>query len=136
MVIDPYQNATAKIADLHLAPRPATDGALACAVMHVLFKNAYADRDYLSKYSQDAEHLERHLRSRSPAWAAEITGLDIAQINEFAHLYGATKKSYIRLGIGFSRCRNGAVNVHAVSCLPTVSGAWQYRRRWRVARDF
>src|SRR5260370_17783618 len=36
--IDPYRTATAEEADIHLAPRPGTDGALACAIMHVLFK--------------------------------------------------------------------------------------------------
>ena len=38
VVVDPYRTATAEQADLHLAPLPGTDGALACAVMHVLFK--------------------------------------------------------------------------------------------------
>ena len=127
VVIDPYQNATAKVADLHLAPRPGTDGALACAVMHTLFANGHADRDYLARYSDDADALERHLRRRDAHWAAQITGIDAAQITAFAELYGATRKSYIRLGIGFSRCRNGAVNTHAVSCLPVVTGAWQHR---------
>ena len=37
VVIDPYRTPTAEVADIHLAPRPGTDGALACAVMHVLF---------------------------------------------------------------------------------------------------
>ena len=127
VVIDPYRNATAKIADLHLAPRPGTDGALACAVMHELFANGYADRDYLARYADDAARLENHLRDKDAHWAAKITGIDPAQITAFAKLYGETRKRYIRLGIGFSRSRNGAVNTHAVSCLPVVSGAWQYR---------
>ncbi|NQU71219.1 MAG: molybdopterin-dependent oxidoreductase, partial [Rhodospirillales bacterium] len=38
VVVDPYRTATAATADLHIAPRPGTDGALACAVMHVLFR--------------------------------------------------------------------------------------------------
>ncbi|MBL7406224.1 molybdopterin oxidoreductase family protein, partial [Escherichia coli] len=33
---------------------------------------------------------------------------------------------YIRCGFGFTRSRNGAVNLHAVTCLPTVTGAWQH----------
>lgn len=127
VVIDPYRNATAKIADMHLAPRPGTDGALACAVMHLLFQNGHADRAYLAKYSDHPDRLERHLQSRGPQWAAEITGLGVEQIADFAGLYGATPKSYIRLGVGFSRSRNGAVNTHAVSCLPVVTGAWQHR---------
>ncbi|HEY7689408.1 MAG TPA: molybdopterin-dependent oxidoreductase, partial [Dongiaceae bacterium] len=33
---------------------------------------------------------------------------------------------YIRVGYGFTRSRNGSANMHAVSCLPAVTGAWQY----------
>ncbi|MEM7024439.1 MAG: molybdopterin-dependent oxidoreductase, partial [Pseudomonadota bacterium] len=36
VVVDPYRSNTAAQADIHLALRPGTDGALACAVMHVL----------------------------------------------------------------------------------------------------
>src|SRR4029434_3313134 len=43
-----------------------------------------------------------------------------------ARVYGGTKRSFIRLHHGFSRSRNGAANLHAVSCLPAVTGAWQY----------
>ena len=39
VVIDTYRNATAKQADLFVCVRPGTDGALACAVMHVLFRD-------------------------------------------------------------------------------------------------
>src|SRR5262249_13468548 len=38
VVVDPYRTGTAAQADIHLKVRPGTDGALAAAVMHVLFK--------------------------------------------------------------------------------------------------
>jgi anaerobic selenocysteine-containing dehydrogenase len=126
VVIDPYRTASAAVADLHLAPLPGTDGALACAVMHVLFKEGYADRDYMERYADDPEGLEAHLETRDPAWAAAITGLSPQEIVEFARLYGSTKKSYIRVGYGFSRSRNGSAQLFAVTCLPTVTGAWAH----------
>ena len=126
VVIDPYRTATAEVADLHLAPLPGTDGALACAVMHALFKEGYADRAYLARYTDDPAGLEAHLKTRTPQWASQITGLSEAAITEFARLYGQTKRSFIRLGYGFSRSRNGAMQVFAVACLPSVTGAWQY----------
>ena len=126
-VVDPYRNKTAEAADMHLALRPGTDGALACAVMHVLFAEGYADREYLAARTDVPGRFESHLRSRGPAWAAAITGLPEEQIVEFARLYGSTKASYIRLGFGFTRSRNGAANMHAVSCLPAVTGAWKER---------
>jgi anaerobic selenocysteine-containing dehydrogenase len=126
VVVDPYRTPTAEVADIHLAPRPGTDGALASAVMHVLFKEGYADRGYMAKYTAGAEALEAHLASRDPAWAAEITGLSEREIIDFARLYGRTKRSYIRVGYGLSRSRNGAAQLFAVSCLPAVTGAWQH----------
>jgi len=124
VVVDPYRTGTAERADMHLAPRPGTDGALACAVMHVLFAEGYADRDYMARFADVPDELEAHLKTRTPAWAAAITGLDESQIISFARLYGATKRSFLRLGYGFSRSRNGAAQMHAVSCLPVVTGAW------------
>jgi len=127
VVIDPYKTKTAEKADLHLMLKPGTDGALACAVMHVLFDEGFADHDYMAAYTDKPAELRAHLTSRTPAWASEITGLPVQQIVEFARLYGRTKKSFLRLGYGFSRSRNGAVNMHAASCLPAVTGAWRYQ---------
>jgi anaerobic selenocysteine-containing dehydrogenase len=126
VVIDIYRNATVDQADMPLILRPGTDAALACAVMHVLFRDGLADRDYMARYTDDPAGLEAHLASRSPEWASAITGLSVAEIEAFAHLVGTTRRSYFRLGYGFSRQRNGAVAMHAASCIAAVTGAWQH----------
>ena len=126
VVIDVYETPTVRQADMALVLRPGTDGALACAVMHVLFRDGLADRDYLARYGDDPAGLEAHLESRTPEWAAAITGLSVRQIEAFAHLVGKTKRSFFRLGYGFSRQRNGVVNMHAALSVATVCGAWQY----------
>ncbi|MBI2584945.1 MAG: molybdopterin-dependent oxidoreductase, partial [Rhodospirillales bacterium] len=125
--IDPYRTGTAEAADIHIPVRPGTDGALAVGVMHVLFKEGYADRDYIARYTKDADRLEAHLKSRTPNWAAAITGIPEADIVSLARLYGSTQRSFIRAGYGFSRSRNGAANMHAVASLPTITGAWRHR---------
>jgi anaerobic selenocysteine-containing dehydrogenase len=126
VVIDAYRNATAEQADMALILRPGTDGALACAVMHVLFRDGLADRDYMARYTDAPAELEAHLQSRTPDWAAAITGLSAAEITAFAHLLGERRRHYIRLGYGFARSRNGAVNMHAATCIASVTGAWKY----------
>ena len=126
-VVDPYRTPTAQVADHHLMLRPGTDGALACAVMHVLFAEGMADRDYLARHTDDPAGLEAHLASRTPEWAAGITGLAVDDIRAFARAYGRTERAFIRVGYGFSRSRNGASMVHAVSCLPAVGGKWRHR---------
>ena len=125
-VVDPYRTGTAEVADIHLAPRPGTDGALAAAMIHVLLRDDLADRDYLARYTDWGEDLEQHFAARDPGWASAITGLSVEEIESFARLYGETERSFIRCGYGFSRSRNGAANMHAVSCLPAVTGAWRH----------
>ena len=89
VVVDIYMNSTMQQADLAVLIRPGTDGALACAVMHCLFRDGKADWDYLraltptrraSLKSTCARAIRsgrrkspaaRRRRSRnSPAWSA------------------------------------------------------------------
>ena len=125
VVVDVYMNSTMQQADLPVLIRPGTDGALACAVMHCLFRDRHADWDYLERYTDAPHELEAHLRSRGPQWAASITGCPVETIEAFARLVGDNKRAFFRLGYGFSRSRNGAFNMHAASCIPAVTGAWQ-----------
>jgi anaerobic selenocysteine-containing dehydrogenase len=126
VVVDIYRNGTMEQADLALTVRPGTDGALACAVMHVLFRDGFANWPYLERYTDCPRELEAHLQSRTPEWAAAITGLSVAEIETFAHMVGRTPRTYFRLGYGFSRQRNGAHNMHAASCIAAVTGAWEH----------
>ena len=126
VVVDPYETRTARVADHHVALRPGTDGALACGIMHVLFAEDFADRAYLARYTDHPDELEAHLASRGPEWAAAITGIPAAEITALARMIGRIKRTYIRLGYGFTRSRNGAANMHAATCIAAVTGAWQY----------
>jgi anaerobic selenocysteine-containing dehydrogenase len=126
VAIDVYNNGTMEQADMALCLRPGTDGALACAVMHVLFRDGMADRDYMARYTDCPAELEAHVATRTPEWAAGITGLDVSEIEAFARFVGTTPRTFFRLGYGFSRQRNGAHNMHAALCIPAVTGAWQH----------
>jgi anaerobic selenocysteine-containing dehydrogenase len=124
--IDVYNNDTMKQADIKILLKPGTDGAFACAVMHVLFREGYADRAYMAQYADCPDELEAHLATRTPEWASEISGVPVEEIEAFARAVGQTKRTFFRLGYGFTRSRNGAAQMHAALCIPAVTGAWQY----------
>lgn len=126
IVVDVYKTETMKQADIGLILKPGTDAALACAIMHVLFRDGHADWEYLNKYTDFPKELESHLQQKTPEWASRITGLDVEQIEVTARLIGEVKKTYFRLGYGFTRSRNGAVGMHAASSIAAVTGCWQY----------
>ena len=124
VAIDVYETPTLKQADVPVILRPGTDGALACAIMHVLFRDGYADWDYMNRFADDPKGLEAHLQTRTPEWASAITGMPVDEIESLAALFGRNRRTYFRLGYGFTRQRNGAAAMHAASCIATVMGAW------------
>jgi anaerobic selenocysteine-containing dehydrogenase len=124
--VDIYNNDTMKQADIKIILRPGTDGAFACGVMHVLFREGYADRAYLERYTDCPAELETHLATRTPEWASSICGVPVEEIEDFARAVGQTQRTFFRYGYGFTRSRNGAAQMHAAVCIPAVTGAWQY----------
>ena len=124
VAIDPYRTPTAQQADEHLMVRPGTDAALALAVMHVLVTEGRVDRGYVERATLGFDRLEEHVRAYSPEAVAPIVGLDAGTIVRFARRYGATPRTFIRIGIGLSRHENGAMTCRTLACLPALTGAY------------
>src|SRR6267378_2005327 len=124
VVIDPYRTPTAVQADEHLAVRPGTDGALALAVMHVLIAEGLVDRDYVERATLGFEALAEHVKAWPPERVAPIVGLDAERIAAFARRYGASPRTFIRIGIGLSRHDNGGMTCRTIACLPALTGAY------------
>ena len=124
VTIDPYRTPTAQQADEHLMVRPGTDGALALAVMHVLITEDRLDHVYLARATLGFDRLAEHVRTWTPRRVAPIVGLPEEAIVAFARRYGATRRSFIRVGIGLSRHDNGGMTCRTLACLPALTGAY------------
>jgi anaerobic selenocysteine-containing dehydrogenase len=124
VVIDPYRTPTAVEADDHLMVRPGTDTALALAVMHVLIDEGRVDRDYIARATHGYDRLVEHVRGWTPERAGPIVGVEPEAIRAFARRYGASPRSFIRVGIGLSRHDNGGMTCRTIACLPALTGAY------------
>jgi len=125
--IDVYNNDTMKQADIKILLRPGTDGAFACGVMHVLFREGFADRAYMERFTDCPDELEAHLKTPDAGMGVvDLSGARSRKSRPLARLVGQTKRAFFRLGYGFTRSRNGAAQMHAALCIPAVTGAWQY----------
>jgi len=125
IVVDPRRSRTAERADWHLPIRIGTDAALALGVMHVLARDGACDRDYIAEHTVGFDRLEREVLPRFPPdRVAAITGLARNDVERLAALYGAAKRSFIRLGEGMTRLARGGEALRAVALLPGVTGAY------------
>jgi anaerobic selenocysteine-containing dehydrogenase len=122
VVIDPRRTLTARSANEHVQPRPATDGALALGLMHVLFRDGLADEAWLEAHSLGWQALRERVSAYPPERVAAITGLPAERIEALARRYGTTKPALLKFADGVQRHGNGGQTARALACLPAVVG--------------
>jgi anaerobic selenocysteine-containing dehydrogenase len=127
VVADPIRTRTAEAADWYLPIRPASDAALALAMMHVIVRENLVDHDYVSQHAIGYEALIERVQQYSPGKVAETVGLPAADIERFAREYATTQPSLLRPLIGLEHHRNGAMLFRTLACLPVLTGAWKHR---------
>lgn len=126
-IIDTHKTYTFSQAHEHIYVKPGSDGALALGMLHIIHRDGLADIDFIKKHVQGYDELVKEvLLDFTPGKAAEICGVSVERMTEFAHAYAKSKAPFIRLGSGLSRYGNGAMICRAINALPAVVGAWQY----------
>ncbi|WP_300008961.1 molybdopterin-dependent oxidoreductase [Pseudonocardia sp.] len=125
VVIDPMRHRTAKAADWHIPIRPGTDGALALAMMHVIITEGLTDEAYVRDHTVGYDELVERVAEHTPEWASEETGIPAEDIRTLAREYAASSPSLIRIGVAIERHAGGGQTVRAISCLPSLVGAWR-----------
>jgi anaerobic selenocysteine-containing dehydrogenase len=121
IVVDPVKHGSAVAAHLHLQPFPGSDAALAFAIAHVLRRDGRIDRAFLAAHAIGWDELEPEIARCSPEWAAPITGVPAARIEEAARLFGAGP-ALLWIGQGLTRQPMGGNVTRAVAMLSALKG--------------
>ncbi len=128
VVVDPVRTRTAAQADRHLALRPGTDAALALGVMAHLVGRGGTDEEYLARNTLGWPRFrDEVLATWSTDRAAQVCGLDRADVRWFADAVADHGPVGIRSLMGMQRHGGGAQALRVLSCLPAVTG--DYGRR-------
>jgi anaerobic selenocysteine-containing dehydrogenase len=122
VVIDPRRTLTARSADEHIQPQPATDGALALGLMHVIFAEKMHDEPWLEANTIGWRALRDRAMAYPPRRVAAITGLPEATIVALARRYATTKPALLKTADGVQRHGNGGQTFRALICLPAIVG--------------
>ncbi len=121
-VIDPVATRTATEADLHLAPRPGSDLALALAMGHAVIEAGMVDEEFLGSRARGFDDYRRLCDRFTPERAEEFTGLRAAVIREMAREYARHSPAAILLGYGLQRHPAGGATVRAIDALAAITG--------------
>ena len=112
--IEPRRSYTAMETGAWWLPcRPGTDTALMLAVLHVLFSENLANREFIASHASGFEPLEAYVRGwdggtpRSPEWAEGVCGASAGEITRFARAYAAAKPAMLFPGYSIQRVESG-----------------------------
>jgi anaerobic selenocysteine-containing dehydrogenase len=122
VLIDPLKTATAALADEHMAINPATDGALALGMAHLLIREGLTDGLFISRHCSGFEPYRDLVERYPPREVSQITGVAQAAIEKLAREYGAVKPGAILLGYGLQRHTNGGNTIRAIDALAALTG--------------
>ena len=123
VVVDTRRTEMAELADLHLQPRPGTDGALALGFMHVIINHGSYDKEFVEKWTVGFEGLRTLAQSYPPERVSEITAVPAEDIVEAARMYAADKPSKLQTSsCSTVQTTNGVQNHRAILLLPALTG--------------
>jgi anaerobic selenocysteine-containing dehydrogenase len=133
VVVDPRRTETAERAELLVQPRPGTDGALALAIAHVLFREGWLDEEFLDTHALGHGEYAERVSTSTPEWAEEVTGVPARYIVRLAEMMGTIEPVTMCAGYGMQRYSNSGQTMRAMIALLALTGnlgrpgaGWQF----------
>ncbi|MER7806044.1 molybdopterin oxidoreductase family protein [Streptomyces sp900116325] len=87
IVIDPRRTRTAEQADLHLAPRPGTDLALALGMLHLVVAAGRVDEEFVRDRTTGWDEARAAVMAHWPELVERLTGVPVPQLREAVEMF-------------------------------------------------
>ncbi|MEU7012456.1 molybdopterin oxidoreductase family protein [Streptomyces sp. NPDC046385] len=87
IVVDPRRTRTAEQADLHLAPRPGTDLALALGMLHLVVAEGRVDEEFVAARTDGWPAARAGAMSHWPEHVERLTGVPVPQLREAVRMF-------------------------------------------------
>ncbi|MGW3173079.1 molybdopterin oxidoreductase family protein [Streptomyces sp. NPDC001153] len=113
IVVDPRRTRTAEQADLHLAPRPGTDLALALGLLHLVVAQGRTDDEYIRQRTTGWEQARAVAIAHWPEQVERITGVSVPQLREAVRLFCEPESAMVLTARGPEQQSKGTDTVGA-----------------------
>ena len=114
---------TAGFSDEWIPVFPATDGAVALAMGHVILRDDLQDSEFISTWTNvTVDELKEHYKQYTPEWAEKLSGVPAATIERIAREFATTKPATLFTYRGPAKHLYGSYNEKACMMLPIMTG--------------
>ncbi|RST03337.1 nitrite reductase [Streptomyces sp. WAC07149] len=113
IVVDPRRTRTAELADLHLAPRPGTDLALALGLLHLVVAEGRTDEEFIAERTTGWEDARAAAMAHWPELVERITGIALPELRRAVELFCAPTAAMVLTARGPEQQSKGTDTVGA-----------------------
>ncbi|MEU9948901.1 molybdopterin oxidoreductase family protein [Streptomyces sp. NPDC047939] len=113
IVIDPRRTRTAEQADLHLAPRPGTDLALALGMLHLVVSQGRVDEDFVRERTSGWDEARAGVMAHWPELVERLTGVPVPQLRAAVEMFCAAESGMVLTARGPEQQAKGTDTVGA-----------------------
>ncbi|WP_405780978.1 molybdopterin oxidoreductase family protein [Streptomyces sp. NBC_00859] len=113
IVVDPRRTRTAEQADLHLAPRPGTDLALALGMLQILVAEGRTDDAFIAARTSGWEEARAAAMAHWPELVERITGVPLPQLRSAVSMFGDAESAMVLTARGPEQHSKGTDTVGA-----------------------
>ena len=124
IVQDPRVVPHARTAHLYLPVRPGTDSALFGAVLHELIRHDWLDHAFIEAHTHDFDQAAAAVADMTPRWAADVTGVPAARIEQAAEWWGTSATGMLLHARGIEQQSKGTENCLAAINLGLATGKY------------
>lgn len=125
IVVDPVRTRTADRADLHVAPRVGTDGALALGVCRSMIDRGLINDDFVKNRTHGFDEFAASLEPWTLEYTADVCGMTVDDITAFVDALTAAAPLAVKFGHGAQRHAGGGQAARTISCIPALLGSFE-----------
>lgn len=122
LCVDPRQTPVARVATVHLAPRPGTNVALMNGLLRLLVDNDWVDHDYIAAHTVGFEELTKRLADYPAERVATICDVTVEELHAAARLLGTSQRLLSTVLQGFYQSNQATAAAVQVNNLHIIRG--------------
>lgn len=121
IVIDPRMSESARLADMHIMPRPGSDAIFLKGLIALILRRGLENKEYCKKYVKDLDKIRPWFTMTDPVACCRVAGVSFEDMERFARIL-TTKRWGCHQDLGLFCGRHSTVDSYLVLMLEVICG--------------
>ena len=125
IVVDPRRSEAARVATVHLQPKPGEDPTILAGMIRVILAEGLTDDEFLGAHTRGLDALRAAVEPFTVDYVARRAGVAAEDVTRAARIFAAKRNGGANVGTGPNMARRGNLTEYLTLALNTLTGHWR-----------